>query len=408
MTTINQEIETRTSKAITHDNLQQILQSKVAEVACEPEYSWGNDFKSFMTDSDGKPVVRVAITNCAPDMDIWEGLRSPASVGMYPLNLEDIWMHYAAANVKSTRFDGSPNPLAMPETYYEATNRIHRAVIVSAMLVINPQIYELYAEKVKRGDEDPFDYYGRAMNEAAAIIDKSVAKSGLSLMAPERAVVPMTNKNTDAIINRTRSDYTKGKYHGPCNNHWPQNSITVMTGLMSFGINRLPFRDEVGSDGKRQRLYGKYRSIVIFDEAEPVANGADGISLLDSEQLAWLRRVNDYTDVSSEVVAERYCTYNLTKPDGTSVCGKCIDMCPSNALLNSSPLPDGTYTERISNQKHRFWEGTVDFDYGNCCRERGQKALLMEEYVCARCETICAAYGIRKSASEIESINGSV
>lgn len=407
MTTINQEVETK-SKAIAHSNFQQLLQSKVAEVVCEPEYSWGNNFKSFMIDRDGEPVVRVAIVNCAPDMDIWEGLRTPAHVGMYPLNLEDVWMHYAAANVRSTRYDGSPNPLAMPETYNEALHRIRRAVIISAMLVINPQIYELYAEKIKKGDEDPFDYYGRAMNEAAAIIDKSVAKFALTLMAPDRAVIPMTNKNATAIIDRTRSDYTKGKYHGPCNNHWPQNSITVMTGLMRFGVNRLPFRDEVGPDGEGKRLYGKYRSIVIFDEEDPVVDGADGIGLLDSKQLAWLRRVNDYTHVSPETVAERYCTYNRVKSDGASVCGKCIDMCPSSALLNSSPLPDGTYSERISNQRHRFWEGTVDFDYGNCCRERGQKALLMEEYVCARCETICAAYGIRRSASEIETINGAV
>ena len=407
MAAINQEVETK-AKAITYSNFQQLLQSKVAEVVCEPEYSWGNDFKSFMTDSDGKPVVRVAIINCAPDMDIWEGLRSPAHVGMHPLNLEDVWMHYAAANVRSTRHDGSPNPLAMPETYSEALHRIRRAVIVSAMLVINPRIYELYAEKIKKGDEDPFDYYGRAMTEAAAIIDKSVAKFALALMAPDLAVVPMTNKNATAIIDRTRSDYTQGKYHGPCNNHWPQNSITVMTGLMRFGINRLPFRDEVGPDGERQRLYGKYRSIVIFDEEDPVADGTDGIGLLDSDQLAWLRRVNDYTDASPETVAERYCTYNIVESDSASICGKCIEMCPSNALLNSSPLPGGTYSERISNQKHRFWEGTVDFDYGNCIRERGQKALLMEEYVCARCETICAAYGIRRSASEIETINGAV
>ena len=50
-------------------------------------------------------------------------------------------------------------------------------------------------------------------------------------------------------------------YRGPRNNHWPQNSIAVMTGLLRFGVNRLPFRDEVGSDGKGQRLFGRYGSV---------------------------------------------------------------------------------------------------------------------------------------------------
>jgi len=57
MTTMNQEVEAKTSKAITHDNLQQILQSKVAEVACEPEYSWGNDFNITLSSSRKYPVV---------------------------------------------------------------------------------------------------------------------------------------------------------------------------------------------------------------------------------------------------------------------------------------------------------------------------------------------------------------
>lgn len=406
MATVYQELDSKLSKALIHSNLQELLQTKAAEVVCEPEYSWGNDFQSFMADDQGNPVVRLAIANCAPDMDIWEGLRTPAHVGMFPLTFEDIWMHYAAANVRSTRYDGSPNPLAMPETFDEALHRLRRVVIVSAMMAVNPQVYEVYAEKIERGDADPFDYYNRARNEVSAIIDKAIGKVALSLMASRRAVVPMTQKSAGAIVNRTRSEYTKGKYHGPCNNHWPQNSIAVMTGLMRFGANRIPFRDEVGPGGDPQRLVGRYGSIVIFDEEDPVADGSDGLTLLDPDQLAWLREVNDYTNTSPEVVAERYCTYNLMQSDGTSVCGRCIEVCPSTALLNSSPLPNGAFGEKISNQRHRFWEGAVDFDYGNCCRERGQKAQLLDGYVCARCEVICAANGVRKSASEIRRING--
>ena len=105
---------------IARATLQERLAGKVEEVAGEPEYGWSSPFRSFMTDDEGVPVVRVAIASCAPDVDIWEGLRSPAHVGMHPLTPRDVWMHYAAAHVRSTRHDGSPNPLAMPATFEEA------------------------------------------------------------------------------------------------------------------------------------------------------------------------------------------------------------------------------------------------------------------------------------------------
>jgi len=390
--------------AIDQGELQGLLTRKVTEVAREPDYSWGDSFRSFMTEADGTPVVRLAVANCAPDLDVWQGLRNPAQVGMYPIGLPDIWMHYAAANVKSTRYDGSPNPLAMPEPFAGALERYRRAVIASGMLAMNPAVYPAYAEKIEAGDLDPIDYYGRARGEVSGIINKALGKLALSLMARGRAVVPMTGKTVGTVIDRCRSDYFKGRYHGPCNNHYPQNSIAVMTGLLRFGVSRLPFRDEVGPDGTVRRLFGQYGSIVIFDEEDLVTDGSGGVSLLDEDRLAWLRRVNDYTDVAPEVVAERYCTYDLTEADGSSICARCIEACPAGALSNSSPGPDGAHGERLLRQKHRFFEGVLDFDAGNCIRERGQKAQLHEDYVCARCEAICWARGVRRSAADIEAM----
>ncbi|HUW57625.1 MAG TPA: hypothetical protein VMZ92_13380 [Planctomycetota bacterium] len=391
--------------SLTRRELEKRLSAKVMEVAREPEYSWGDSFRSFMTDEDGKALVRLAAANCPADTDIWQGLRSPALVGMYPVGLREIWMHYAAANVKSTRADGSPNPLAMPEPFEEALKRYRRALIICGMLAMHPQVYETYAEKIEAGELDPLDYYSRARGEIGAIINKALGKLALSLMAPDRAVVPMTGKNVGNIIERTRSEYLKGRYHGPCNNHWPQNSIAVMTGLMQFGVSRLPFRDEVAPDGGVHRLSGAYAGILIFDEEPPVTDGSGGVSLLDEKRLARLRRVSDYSDVSDDVAADRYCTYNLTRGDGTSVCGKCIEACPAGALTNSAPGPDGKYEDRLLAQKHRFLDGVLDFDFGNCCRDRGQKAQLYEDYVCARCEAICAARGTRKPADDVARIN---
>jgi len=396
--------ETKTVPVV-RERLQSLLVDKVAEVAGEPEHTWGSGFRSFMADEEGRPVVRVAVADCAPDLDIWQGLRGPALVGMYPIGLREVWMHYAASNVKSTRYDGSPNPLAMPEPFEEALTRIRRGVIVSAMLALNPEVFEAYAEKIERADQDPVDYYSRARSEVGTLINKATGKLALALMAPSRAVVPMTAKNAGTVVDRTRSDYSKGNYHGPCNNHYPQNSIAAITGLLKFGISRIPFRDEVWADGSVRRLCGQYASIIIFDEEEPIQDASCGVTLLDAERLAWLKRVNDYTDVAPEVVAQRYCPYSLTKADGSSVCGKCIEACPSGALANSSPSSGGVFDERVTRQKHRFADGALHFDFGTCNRERKQKAQLYDDYACARCEAICAARGVRRKTADVETMN---
>ena len=386
--------------------LHNLLERKVAEVVGEPAFNWRSDFRPFMTDDTGAPVVRLAVTNCRIDMDIWEGLRGPSRVGMYPLDLSDVWKHFAAADVKGTRPDGTDAPLVMPESFEDARGRFRRAVIASGMLVLNPEIFKAYAEKIEAGDADPVDYYSRAMDDVDRIVEKALGKMALGLMASARAVVPMAERKVGQIVERTRAEYLKGRYHGPCNNHWPQNSIAVMTGLLRFGANRLPFRDEVTAEGKRQRLFGRYASLVVFDAEEPVADGNGGVSLLNAERMAWMRRINDYTDTAPEVMAERFCTYNKVGSDGTTICGKCMAGCPSGALANSTPLPGGSFEPRVTEQEHRFWKETLDFDHGNCCRDRHQKAMLFDEYVCIRCEALCAFEGVKKSRSELRAING--
>lgn len=387
-------------------NLHELLREKVVEVINEPAYNWNSPFRSFRTDEQGQPVIRIGIINFSLDMDIWAGLRSPALVGMYPVTPEDIWRHYACLTSKTVRADGSPNPLAMPESFEDAKSRYRRGIIVCGLLAVNPEVYRLYAQKVARGDEDPFDYYRRATDDVSRIIDKAISKTGLGLMAPDRAVVAMTDRNAEMVINRTKSEYYSDRYHGPCNNHWPNNSLAVMTGLLRFGVNRIAFRDEVNGDGKRQRLFGRYRSIMIFDEASPAADSSAGITLHDADRLAALKRINDYRVADERVFSQRYCPYNVTTADGTSVCGKCLESCPSGALKNSTPSPIGIYDNVLLEQKHRFSDGVLDFDFGNCTNDRHKKAQLYEDYVCARCEVICAAEGVRKSSKDLMYING--
>ena len=394
-----------TTSQISLDNLQSLIQSKAVEVINEPAYNWAGPFRSYMTGPDGLPAIRVGIINFDLDMDLWAGLRSPALVGMHPLTPADIWRHYSCLTTKSVRHDGSPNPLAMPEPFDEARQRYRRGVIVCGMLAVNPEMYRLYSEKIAQGEDAPYDYYCRANEDVNRIINKAMGKAGMALLRDNRAVVAMTDKNIEMVVERSRSEYYSGRYHGPCNNHWPNNSLAVMTGLLRFGVNRIAFRDEVSADGKAQRLFGRYRSIVIFDQ-EPLETGnGNGVTLYDAARLEQLKRISDYTDVSADVAAQRYCTYNLTNGNGKSICGKCVTACPSGALLNSTPSPAGVYDIRLTEQKHRFANGVLDFDYANCTNDRHRKAQLYEDYVCARCEVMCAAEGIRKPAKEIVRIN---
>ena len=96
----------------------------------------------------------------------------------------------------------------------------------------------------------------------------------------------------------------------------------------------------------------------------------------------------------------------MTAADGESVCGKCLETCPSGALKNSSPSPIGIYDNMLMAQKHRFSDGGLDFDYANCTNDRQKKGQLYEDYVCARCEVICAAEGVRKPSRDLMQING--
>jgi len=385
---------------MTTQDFSELLLRKVMETLKEPEYAWDGEFEPFMRGADGNPVVRVSIANAALDTDIWTGLRSPAQVGMYPLEPADIWMHHASMTLKTTLEDGSSDPLAVPESFESAKRRFRRVVLLCGMLVANPKTYETYAARIAEEETGSYDRYGRAMTDLKTIINKAIGKVGLAMLGPDRAVIPMTDMVADLIIKRTRSEYFAGRYHGPCNHHWPNNSVAVMTGLLRFGVHRLPFRDEVAPDGGVRRLFGRYRSVVLFDHDAPVSDEESGVTLLDDRSLADLRRVADFTDVSQDVVAQRFCTYNTVRSNGASVCGRCLEACPSGALPNSAPNPDGAFSDPVQRQARRMKDGSLDFDADNCLEFRTRRAQLYDDYVCGRCEAVCATRGVRKAARQ--------
>lgn len=163
-------------------------------------------------------------------------------------------------------------------------------------------------------------------------------------------------------------------------------------GLGQFGVSRILFRDELNNN-QVERFVGPLRSIIVFDEEEPVKNGKDGIIYPTDEWNKFLLRLTDFTDIKQDINRYRYCTY---VPQDDAGCGKCIKFCPSGAQENSVPLTNGKYSSQVSNQSHRFWEDELQFDYARCCETRGQMATLFPEWSCARCVTVCAEEGNRR------------
>ncbi|TET39580.1 MAG: hypothetical protein E3J72_00210 [Planctomycetota bacterium] len=379
------------------EEIQNFLKEKVRSIALEPEFDRHQTDLGVpcLLDNDGLPAVRVAIANASIDADIWHGLRSPAAVGLHPVGFREIWDFYAANNLKSVLPDGSPNYLAIPESFEEAKKRLDRAVIISMLLPIDKQVFEAYAEKITGGDPDNFDEYPRASSDVAGIISKVAARLSLARLRRDRVVVCMNSTGAKKVVEFSLADSQTGRYHGPCNDPFPQNSVAVLTGLMQFGVSRIPIRDERGEDGKVIRMMGHYATVVVFDNAPLVEDGSGGVVHLDAAHIEKTRKLSDYTVVDEDVVSGRFCPYNrMLGRSGKSVCGKCIMHCSSGAIPNSSPAPNGKYSESILEKKHRFHDGFLDFDFIKCTRERNQKQELYSEYACARCVAICAARGV--------------
>ncbi|MFP3952433.1 MAG: hypothetical protein ACLFVP_09885 [Candidatus Bathyarchaeia archaeon] len=166
-------------------------------------------------------------------------------------------------------------------------------------------------------------------------------------------------------------------------------------GLGPFGVSRLVFRDEVTDRGVK-RFLGPLRSIVIFGAGEIIKDGRGGVIYPTSEWREFLFKLYDFTNTNPNVNRYRFCSYIPLDDEG---CGKCIETCPSGAQRNSSPTPEGDYSSDASGQRHRFWEGEIQFDFGRCCDDRGQMARLYPEWSCAMCATICASKGARRSGS---------
>ena len=394
---------------LTRDSVESLIKQKVREVANKPEYMWADSRRNYMcekadggdrdrSDRDGsEPVVRVGMANCRLDHDLWDGLRNPASVGLHPAGLREIWEFFATKNIRRVRPDGSVNHLAAPEPFESAKERFKRVTIISALLPFSREMLEGYRQIIISKSEAPYDGFCKAYGEVNTLFDESLSRAALELFSDGRAVIPMTNRTVKELSETAIPKIHQGVYHGPCKGgHFPQKSVGVLTGLVQLGVSRIAFRDELMAD-EVVRLVGPLRSVIVFDSEDPVTDGSGGIINLDQQWSRWVFSLSDFTNTDREIARRRFCRHTNDSGSEEKSCSLCIELCPSGAQAESSPKPDGTYAPQIQAQKSRWYKSDLQFAFSECVEERTQKSDLFPQFMCGRCMVICALAGKRSA-----------
>ena len=398
---MNTSVETNrpaltTIEAITPKILELHLKTKILELANQPEFQWQDERANYAIDSDGTPAVRVAAANSDLQFDLWQGLRNPAKVGLYPAGYAEIWDFHANNRKRRTDDAGRATIFQVADTFEKATKRLGRAVILSAMLPVHPNVFTLYNRYINDRSMAPWDGYCKVWGELNKLLDRAITRLAFDLVNKDRVVVVMNDANTARISTESVPIFHQGASHGVCKKvNYSQRSIAVLTGLAQFGVSRNVFRDEM-HNGAVSRLTGVLRSIILFDNQDIPANGQTGVRQLTPKWLAHLQKMSDFTITDSEINRQRFCTF--IPESGEPGCGKCITACPSGAMPNSSPTASGTYSEKVSRQQHRFWDGALQFDNASCLEYRTQHADLYSEWMCARCLSICGTDTFKREA----------
>jgi hypothetical protein len=350
---------------ITAHSILQRMQEHIQELSVEPEFQRGTPHMKFEADTQGKPAIKTAIGNVALDYDLWQGLRNPATIGLYPVGLKELWEFYAHHRKKRVDESGRQTIFQVPREFSFAKHQYRRAVIISVMLPFSTSLVHQYISHVnqQRGSSH---IYTRMYEDVNKMVDRGIGNLAIDLVDENRAVLAMDNATVEEISVEAVPQTQQGTSHGPSKGgNYPQKSIAVLMGLGQFGISRIIFRDEV-VNGKVDRFIGPLRSIVVFDQEDVTRDGTGGVMYPTH---AWRQFVGQLTDF------------------------RVID-----AAINKL-LPTGAFSDRINAQTHRFWDRQLQFDFGRCCEDRGQMRNLLPEWSCSRCVSICQAEGVRRRYS---------
>ncbi len=384
------------SNDVTLKGLTRIFKEKIIEVQEEPEFQRSAEKIKYAADENGEPLVKLAVGNVPLDYDLWQGLRNPAVVGLYPAGLSEIWEFHANRRKQQVDEAGRQTIFQVPRPFDFALKNYSRAIIVSVMLPFSHQIIRDYVNRVIETRKSSSHLFARMYEDVNDMLDKAITRVAIDLVTPDNAVLAMTNDMVKAISSEAIPTTHQDASHGPVKGgNYPQKSIAVLMGLGQFGISRIVFRDEF-VNGKVQRFSGPIRSIIMFDKQELVKDGNHGIFYPSEAWRDFLMQLFDFTNADPDINKYRFCSYIPLNDNG---CQKCIDCCPSGAQASSAPTSTGEYSEGVARQTHRFWEEKLQFDYGKCCDDRGQMMGLFPEWSCARCVSICIAEGIRRKYS---------
>ena len=378
--------------------LTQIFKEKIIELQEEPEFQRSNDKTKFATNKNGDPAVKMALGNVPLDYDLWEGLRNPAVVGMYPAGLREIWEFYANRRRGQVDETGRQTIFQVPRSFDFALNNFRRAVIISVMLPFSKSIVHDYVDQVIKGKKASSHRFTNMYEDINRMLDKALTRTAIELVTDDsdRVVVAFNNDTVKAIsteaIPQTRQGgrmvrlkaVTTRKKVLPLSSDW----VNLVFPELSSGMKL--------TGGKVERFAGPIRSIIIFDKQLLVTDGQGGIIYPAKAWRRFLFQLFDFTNTKSDINQYRFCSHIPLNDKG---CNKCMDCCPSGAQPGSAPQSDGRYSQQVARQAHRFWESSLQFDYGKCCDDRGQMAGLFPEWSCARCLTVCVDQGIRRKQS---------
>jgi hypothetical protein len=358
------------SSVFTVENATRLFKKKIAELQEEPEFQWAKDRITYAVDQEGKPDVKLAVGNIPLDYDLWQGLRNPAVVGLYPAGLEELWGFHANRRKKRVDETGRQSIFQVPQSFEYAKKKFNRAVILSVMLPLSPKIIGNYSDIILKENVGSSHLFSRMYEDVNLMINKATSRSAIELVDDTNMVLLMDNTNVKNVSEEAIPLTHQKESHGPSKGgNYPQKSLAALMGLGQFGVSRLVFRDEI--NGKHvERFVGPIRSIIVFDSGELVTNGDGGVIFPTDEWRDFLFQLYDFTHIDPDINKYRFCSYIPFSDEG---CGKCVSSCPSGAQANSVPTIKGTYSEEVSKQSHRFWNQKLQFDFGRCCDDRGQK-----------------------------------
>lgn len=378
---------------VTVKEVTDVFKEKIVELQEEPEFQWNTEKIRYAVDDNGDPCVKLAVGNVPLDYDLWKGLRNPATVGLYPVGLQEIWEFYANRRRETVDEFGRQTIFKVPRSFNFACKNYTRAVIISVMLPFSPKVIEDYTQLILKKRKASSHLFSRMYKDVNLMIDKATARVAIELVADDNIVVMMSNDTVKSISMEAVPLTRQGDSNGPSKGgNYPQKSMAVLMGLGQFGVSRIVFRDEF-IDGKVQRFIGPIRSVVIFDKENLVTDGSSGIIYPTETWRKFLFKLFDFTNIDDEINQYRFCSYIPYNDEG---CNKCVAYCPTGAQENSIPSSNGRYSEQILKQTHRFWSGKLQFDFARCREKREQMTILFSEWSCARGLSVCAAVGKRR------------